>query len=270
MKGFPVYCINLVERPDRKNHMHTQFAHLGIRPDHVRFLRFTRDERGGAYGCWDSHMQVWDDFWRRHPRRAYCLVLEDDCVVTPNTRAVVAHAASFIARHSHHVDILFLHNLCVPVQHPLNDGTITSGYGVTTHAYFVSRRYIGRVRSESGRLPDATGAHIDFAINMDRRRTIGGLLYTERAFYVETDGIMQLGEADGKSDNLLSVFDRVERVFCDDTCRQHKRSMDRMAQSRTWLTVEQQKDLFMAHVWFSQPCGEALGRLFRRVGTWWA
>ena len=49
----PIYCINLKHRKDRKEHSLQQFTKLNILHDAVIYLPFTKDDRGGVYGCFD-------------------------------------------------------------------------------------------------------------------------------------------------------------------------------------------------------------------------
>jgi GR25 family glycosyltransferase involved in LPS biosynthesis len=55
----PIYCINLKHRTDRKEHSLNEFKKIGISEDKVMYLPFTKDARGGVYGCFDSHMKIW-------------------------------------------------------------------------------------------------------------------------------------------------------------------------------------------------------------------
>lgn len=50
------YCINLVERKDRKERVQQVFDTLEI---DVEFPEFHRHPKGGTVGCRDSHMQIW-------------------------------------------------------------------------------------------------------------------------------------------------------------------------------------------------------------------
>ena len=56
----------------------TQFTNLEISPTTVNYPHFTKDPRGGIYGCFDSHIKVWNDFFINHPNEKYVLVFEDD------------------------------------------------------------------------------------------------------------------------------------------------------------------------------------------------
>jgi hypothetical protein len=50
-------------------------------------------------------MKVWADFYASYPKRPFCLVLEDDCVMSENARRTLARAASFVTNHTGEVDI---------------------------------------------------------------------------------------------------------------------------------------------------------------------
>ena len=64
--NYPAYCINLKERTDRKKHAKKQFRKIDIEPSDVIFLDFFKHKKGGLYGCYDSHMKVWNDFYQNH------------------------------------------------------------------------------------------------------------------------------------------------------------------------------------------------------------
>ena len=74
---FPIYCINLDHRTDRKRHSLKEFAKLNIPHSTVIYPRFTKDRRGGVYGCFNSHMRVWKKSLQ-HTDVVYTLVVEDD------------------------------------------------------------------------------------------------------------------------------------------------------------------------------------------------
>jgi hypothetical protein len=75
---YPIYCINLEHRNDRKIHSINEFSKINIHYKNVKYLSFTKDNRGGVYGCYDSHMKVWNDFYYNYPNNKFCLVFEDD------------------------------------------------------------------------------------------------------------------------------------------------------------------------------------------------
>jgi len=203
----PVYCINLNHRLDRKQHSLREFTKLkkGL-SEKVIYLPFVKDIRGGAYGCYDSHMKIWEDFFTRFPHERYAFVFEDDFVYSSTDRSILKKAASYLERHYEDMDVLFLHPYCVKVDHPINNEMFTHGYGFGTHVYLITRHYIESVRNR-GKLPEPNGKHIDFEMNMncmDKENR----LYSEKMFYTNHACFTQLID---KSDNYVNMLDKLFR-----------------------------------------------------------
>lgn len=200
-----IYCINLQHRNDRKIHSQSEFKKIGINTKQVIYPPFVKDPRGGVYGCYDSHMKIWYDFFNRYPDHAYCLIFEDDFVAEPAARELLLKASEFVKEHTSEIDILVLHNLCIPVQHPLNNANFTNGYGLLTHAYIVTRPYIKSIyKKNNNKLPSPNGKHLDCLINGN----INGLLYSEKIFYTKQPCFTQLLD---KSDNYINKLDELFR-----------------------------------------------------------
>ena len=208
MVAYPIYCINLEHRKDRKEHTLQQLAKLEIPAENVSFPRLTKDARGGVYGCFDSHMKVWNDFFINHPEHDYCLIFEDDFQITERAKMMMEPATRFVVDNYNDVDILFLHHLCVNVGHKLNNRLFTNGYGFTTHAYFITRRFIHSIITKYGKLPDATGYHFDFELTVNK---IGrnNWLYTENIFFTNTPCIKQSCSPSDNTPDIFNMFDEI-------------------------------------------------------------
>lgn len=224
--NFPIYCINLQHRKDRKEHSLKQFEQLGISPEKVLYPHFTKDDRGGVYGCFDSHMKIWNDFFTKYPDKKYALVFEDDFVITKNAITTLQKAVDFIEKNYEDIDVLFLHNIRVNVDHEINNVTFTRGYGITSHSYFITRHYIQSIISKHGSLPDPPGRHFDFEMNqniVDKDNWI----YTENIFFTNKECIKQISD---KSDNYLNIIDQLFRSDINE----HNEMM-----KNTYLTLKQ-------------------------------
>jgi GR25 family glycosyltransferase involved in LPS biosynthesis len=198
-----VYCINLKHRTDRKQHSIQEFKKLGI--PKVIYLPFVKDIRGGAYGCFDSHMKIWTDFLSRFPKEKYAFVFEDDLVYSSKDKDVLKKATTYIDEHYKELDVLFLHTYCVKVEDPINTKSFTRGYGFGTHAYVITRHYIESILRD-GKLPEANGRHIDFEMSFNFNKK--NLLYSENMFYTNEPCFTQLID---KSDNYVNVLDKFFR-----------------------------------------------------------
>jgi GR25 family glycosyltransferase involved in LPS biosynthesis len=203
-----IYCINLEHRIDRKQHSMEQFTRMGVSHDTVVYPHFTKDYRGGVYGCFDSHMKVWNDFFVNCPDDKYCLILEDDFVAPVNYKSIIEDATKFIEDNYNNVDILFLHDICVKIENKTKSRIFTNGYGVNAHAYLITRRYIQSIITNHGKLPEPNGRHVDYEIStnvVDK----DNMLYSEKLFYTNKKCFTQLID---KSDNYLNRLDELFRI----------------------------------------------------------
>ncbi len=199
----PIYCINLSHREDRKKHSLEQFKKIGIPEYQIIYPPFTKDNRGGFYGCFDSHMKIWNDFYLYYPNQSYALIFEDDFIAPPHADMLIKMAAKFTQEND--VDIVNFHNLCVPLEGEQNNKLFTHGYGLGTHAYLITRRYIESIIERFGSLPMANGRHIDYEIsinNIDKDNR----LYSEKIFYTHQEAFTQMV---GKSDNMISFIGKI-------------------------------------------------------------
>jgi len=205
--NYPIYCINLEHRKDRKEHSMSQFTNLGISLNSVIYPYLKKDPRGGVYGCFDSHIKVWNDFFINHPNEKYVLVFEDDFVVTNNSKSILENATKFIDNNYDKIDILILHNICVNVENTINDYQFTCGYGISTTALFITRHYIKSIIDKYGKLPEPNGRHIDFEIGFNIIDN-DNKLYTNKIFFTKETCFTQLVD---KSDNYLNFIDEMFR-----------------------------------------------------------
>ena len=207
-----IYCINLKHRKDRKQHSLEQFTKMGILHDNVVYPHFTKDKRGGVYGCFDSHMKIWNDFYTIYPNDKYCLVFEDDFVAPSNGKYIIEKATKFLDK-NYDVDILFLHCTCIKVKNKANNNRFTNGYGFNTHAYLITRRYIQSIISNYGKLPEPNGRHLDNEIIMNSIDT-DNIIYSKKIFFTNDECFTQLID---KSDNYMNEFDELFRTDMQNT-----------------------------------------------------
>jgi len=203
-----IYCINLEHRKDRKQHSMKQFKNMRISHDNVVYPHFTKDKRGGVYGCFDSHMKIWNDFFVNYPNDKYCLVLEDDFIAPSNYNHIMKKATKFLEKNYDEIDIIYLHDICVKVENKANNNRFTNGYGCNTHAYLLTRHYIQSIITKYEKLPEPNGRHLDNEImlnNVDKDNT----LYSTKLFYTNEECFIQLID---KSDNCINKFDELFRT----------------------------------------------------------
>jgi GR25 family glycosyltransferase involved in LPS biosynthesis len=195
-KNIPKYCINLESRPDRRKSSMENFEKLGIK--NVKYPHFTKDKRGGVYGCYDSHMKIWKMFYET--KQPYCLIFEDDFTFKRDVYEmikIIKKTIKFVDNNLKDVDTLLLHNFCLETKNNLNNDDFINGYGGGTHAMIVTRPYIKNILKKYGKFPVPDGIDFDFAINFDSNN----ILYTKKIFYTKNECF---GQLNSKSDNANS------------------------------------------------------------------
>ena len=204
MKKFPIYCINLKHRKDRKKHSLKEFKKLGLSSDKIIYPNFIKDKRGGVYGCYESHIYIWNNFFKKYPDNKYCLIFEDDFIINNNTNIILKKATKFIDKNYNNIDMLFLHNLKLHVDNKLNNKYFTNGYGLCMHSYFITRNYIQSLITKYNKIPKPNGYHIDFNINIDYNNSI----HSNKLFFTNIECVKQIVD---NSDNYLNWFDKLFR-----------------------------------------------------------
>ena len=202
MNNFNTYCINLEHRNDRKINSIKNFKKIGINNPIYPF--FTKDERGGVYGCFKSHMEIWKQFYKTGDK--FCFIFEDDFTFEKNPDTIkktMIKAIDFVKKNYKNVDILLLHNYCIPVDNKCNDENFINGFGLSTHSMIITRRYIKQIFKKIGYFPTPTGRHIDFEMNhniIDNDNHI----YSDKIYYTKDECFKQIVD---KSDNYLNFVD---------------------------------------------------------------
>jgi GR25 family glycosyltransferase involved in LPS biosynthesis len=204
----PIYCINLKEKTDRKKHAQKEFRKIDIKENDVIFLDLYKDKKCGIYGCYDSHIKVWNDFYKNHLDQELCIVFEDDFEATENSILYLKKAISFIEKNKDKVDILFLHDSFIEYndnydKKDISNTYFTRGYGFLTHVYIVTRKYIKSILDKNdNHLPKPNGIHFDIDINMNAN----GILYSENIFFCKDTVFIQ---EELQSDNYNNIFDKI-------------------------------------------------------------
>jgi GR25 family glycosyltransferase involved in LPS biosynthesis len=213
---YPIYCINLKERLDRKKHVKKEFKKIDIQPTDVIFLDFYRHKKGGKYGCYDSHMKVWNDFYMNHPDKEMCIIFEDDFELTEDSKLYLKKAFSFTEKNKDKVDILFLHDNFIEYNNnhdkrDISNIYFTRGYGFLAHVYIVTRKYIKSILDKNdNHLPKPNGIQIDIDINMNKE----SVLYSENIFYCIKPNFIQNNVFE--SDNYHNIIDKELRKKYND------------------------------------------------------
>ena len=88
-----------------------------------------------------------------------------------------------------------------------HDLNFNCGYGLGTHAYFVTREYIKSIIYKYEKLPEPNGRHIDFEICFNIIDN-DNKIYSNKCFFVKEECFKQLVD---KSDNYLNIIDEMFR-----------------------------------------------------------
>ena len=199
---YPIYCINLTTRIDRKQHSKEQFLKLNIPLESVKFPPFEKDLSGGAYGCFRSHISIWRDFLLNYPNMPYSLIFEDDFLINTDPKEcmqVLKDATDFLTSNS--VDILHLHDIYIPYKKDTQQ--FQRGYGCMAHAYFVTRSYLERVFQKG--IPQADGNQIDYNMSFNKKSPI----YSQNMYFSKK---LFFSQYINKSDNYVSIVDSFLRI----------------------------------------------------------
>lgn len=162
-------------------------------------------------------MKVWNDFYINHPDKEMCIIFEDDFEVTENSKLYLTKAISFIEKNKDKIDILFLHDKFIrysedrdkrtdSYKNSTTDKHFINGYGFSSHAYIITRKYIKSVFDKnSDRLPQLSKIHFDLDINMEQK----SILYSKNIYYCKKSVFIQKNNSE--SDNYHNIFDKIMR-----------------------------------------------------------
>jgi len=208
----PIYCINLQERPDRKKTAINEFKKINI-DKNVIFLEFHKHEKGGRYGCYDSHVKVWYNFYKNHKDKEMCIVFEDDFTVTENSETYLKRAIPFIQENRDKIDILFLHDDFIKYnpnytnRNDINNNYFTNGYGKLAHAYIITRKYIKSIiKKTKNNLLEQLETNFDIDMNFNKNN----LLYSENFYFCNE--VVFLQDNNNKSNNYTHRLEEIIRV----------------------------------------------------------
>ena len=130
------FYINLLSRPDRKDHVEKQLQAIGLNS----FARFNAIKMpNGAIGCSMSHLRILE--MAKQNDWDHVLIVEDDILFT-NPEVFVTQCNTFLSRHADHFDVLLIagnnggdfkqiDSTCVQV----SKCQTTTGYLVLKHYY---------------------------------------------------------------------------------------------------------------------------------------
>ena len=198
------FCVNLVTK---KLHEQVKILLQDLDIKDVKFSNSKPHKLGGKYGCYDSHLNIWKDFYTNYPDEKYCLIFEEDVTINKEQpqisyyKDIILETETFIKNNYEHIDFVFLLNNSFEIASEINNELYTNGFGITTHAYFITRRYIENVIKKNNNLfPVPINSHFDYEININ----YNSILYSNNIFYLKKTGFLQLDNTVNQTSNSYS------------------------------------------------------------------
>ena len=127
------FYINLLSRPDRKNHVENQLLSIGINAERFNAIKM----KNGAIGCSISHLKIieiakknnWD----------HVLIVEDDILFTKPTM-FIEQFNKFLKKHNDY-DIVLIAGNNLPPYKTIDDTCVKVTQCQTTTGYLVKNHY---------------------------------------------------------------------------------------------------------------------------------
>lgn len=148
------YCISLYERQDRRDKITKEFERLGILNDVVWWI-VNRHPKGGRYGCFESHVHIWEQ-----NDADIAIIFEDDAIfdgMVQQFNDIINEAITL----SNEYDIIMLGTIpCI-----LGEKVSTyfyEGVFITSSCYLASDY---RLKTMAKRVRPYYGSHIDVVLS---------------------------------------------------------------------------------------------------------
>jgi len=155
------YYINLLSRPDRKQHVESQMKTLGIPIDRFNAVKLPN----GALGCSMSHLKCLE--MAKKSRWPHLLIVEDD-IKFNKPELLKKQLNKFLSRHQLW-DVVLIGGNNVPPYQAIDDTCIRVGSCQTTTGYLVNGHYfdtlIDNYRTSIKKLIENPELHVMYAID---------------------------------------------------------------------------------------------------------
>lgn len=138
-----IYCITLVDRPDRRESAEQQFRRVGL-ANRVEFFIVERDSGNPERGIYVSHLACIRKGLQAGAK--YILVFEDDVAFDRFSSVRLDECVGFLKKHARW-DILFLGCLVKRSYKTDMPGIRRIRYGSLAHAYVLNRTFAERLAS---------------------------------------------------------------------------------------------------------------------------
>ncbi len=127
------FYINLLSRPDRKQHVENQLKSIGINAERFNAIKMPN----GAIGCSMSHLKIIEiakiNNWE------HILIVEDDILFT-NPKLFIKQFNYFLSNHKD-FDVALIAGNNIPPYKRIDDSCVQVAHCQTTTGYIVQRHY---------------------------------------------------------------------------------------------------------------------------------
>lgn len=208
------FCINLVTK---KLHEQVKILLQDLDIKDVKFSNSTPHKLGGKYGCYESHLNIWKEFYTDFPDEKYCLIFEEDVTINKEHvemsyyKDIISQSETFIKNNYENIDFVFIKNNSFELDSEINNELFTKGFGFTMHAYIITRQYIENViKKNNNNFPLPINFHIDYEITIN----YNSILYSEKIYYLKPTGFLQLDNTVNQTSNgYTSIIHFIENYI---------------------------------------------------------
>jgi GR25 family glycosyltransferase involved in LPS biosynthesis len=158
-----IYCINLVNRTDRRENAQAEFDKQNLIVEFFPATDGRIDTPDGIfvypaeYGCTDSHVRIWKDIVEKNHDVA--LVLEDDVFMVDNFESKL----KIIIDEVKNIDWDLIHlGPIIPIEKKMASKSLYWGESLGTHAYVINLKCAQKISQFDSKIYKST---VDFQLN---------------------------------------------------------------------------------------------------------
>lgn len=160
-QNFKAYCVTMKTTPERTAAAIEEFNKVGIE---VEFFFAEKDSRGSKYGCWDSHIKIWN--LAKNSNLDCIMVFEDDIVINESLETLQSIYNDALKAFEVDKELVYinLYDVSCPVDQIY--GQIYTGCSPTNCAYIVNVKRAFEQKTCEQLEPD--GLHFDYQLMFNK------------------------------------------------------------------------------------------------------
>ncbi len=161
-QNFKVYCLTLKTTPERTDSAKQLFNNLNL---DVEFFYADRHPLGSKYGCWDSHLQIWQSALSKGAD--YIMVFEDDVSIEESNEILQKVYDDAVESFKIDKDLIYvnLYNVCCHIDNVY--GCVYIGPAPTNCAYIMNVKRLFERKNIEDLKP--SGLHLDFELQLNSK-----------------------------------------------------------------------------------------------------